>query len=659
MAADRNSEVPVTVIEDDMCRVGMKPVWGFGNQLFTYASAGSISFRDEPSGVPCPGAQVHEVKWATDMHNDYTRKLVNESHNIFMSLQQSHQPDTDGPGSSTKPHLLKVSRHYRSVIKACIMDLQNDTLESTMDEVQKNYYENQIQLLDMIELIWSLCEILFIDSAPGGMVLLQLLDWLKWHFTEGDKLAASVMRDEHPSDHDQYWPAVYCYLLQGRVEETRKLLSAHSQHNTETFRCIDELLRKMPIFKYFTGQSLAEFDLRWRHWQDECESRLDEQFFITDTNLELVCRILCGQMDAFKELQGFCEPWYHMLISMQFYQNPTVKVFELQHYAQESIDVCAGNALLAPLDSILLAALEFDIHQVIKESSTHLSNWWFVAHLTDLLHHCGQLELQKLNFGSNLREYLLLDYASSLMSHSSLWQIGADYFDHCPEFGRHYLQNYLEHIPLETEKKALKVYNACEKRGMHEQVISICKVMSMTALRNKRLGTALTWCLKCKDVSLATYLSQKFLDEYSEHGSFIDLDLIDNLGSTMLLSNRLTFLGKYREFHRLYEEGEFHEAARLLLSLLTAKLAHRKFWLTLLTDALPLLEADEVIFNSQQTYELMHCLTEIRLALKLDEKSGKKVAKSEEQDTSKLDIMKLALARNLARADILEGSIIS
>ena len=42
-----------------------------------------------------------------------------------------------------------------------------------------------------------------------------------------------------------------------------------------------------------------------------------------------------------------------------------------------------------------------------------------------------------------------------------------------------------------------------------------------------------------------------------------------------------------------------------------------RFWLTLLTDALPLLEADEVIFSSQQTYELLHCLEELHNSKKL------------------------------------------
>jgi len=45
----------------------------------------------------------------------------------------------------------------------------------------------------------------------------------------------------------------------------------------------------------------------------------------------------------------------------------------------------------------------------------------------------------------------------------------------------------------------------------------------------------------------------------------------------MLLSNRLTFLGKYREYHKLYEEKELFAAGNLLLSLLTSRLAPRQY----------------------------------------------------------------------------------
>ena len=75
-----------------------------------------------------------------------------------------------------------------------------------------------------------------------------------------------------------------------------------------------------------------------------------------------------------------------------------------------------GSAKLGHFDRVLLAALEFDVHAVIKESSECFGNWWFVAHLTDLLHHCGQLESHQITQGIGLREFLLLEYASSLMA---------------------------------------------------------------------------------------------------------------------------------------------------------------------------------------------------------------------------------------------------
>lgn len=54
-------------------------------------------------------------------------------------------------------------------------------------------------------------------------------------------------------------------------------------------------------------------------------------------------------------------------------------------------------------------------------------------------------------------------------SHLSLWQLGVDYFDYCPELGRVSLELHIERIPLNTEQKALKVLRICEQRQMTEQ----------------------------------------------------------------------------------------------------------------------------------------------------------------------------------------------
>ena len=631
-------------VADPQLRSGCHAVWGLGNQLFMFARK-----TEHSSSIPGTVPFIHHIKWNTEMHGPIPRKLLNEAHNIFLDLQK-HKPET-ASGSDRKPQIVKFSRRYRSVIKACVLEFQR-AVEECIDQNQRKKLEDQLQLYNMIELVWSLCEILFIERLPGGILLSQLLEWLRLHFTEADRKARAAISEEMAEDHELYWESVYTFVLHGRLDEARQLLMVHSMKDTSAFVSIDELLRKMPLFSRFTGQFLDEFEMKFRHWQDECRHRLEQGNFASNRHLQTVCRILCGEDSVFVEMKDLCETWYCMLVSRLLYQKPTANPMDLQYYAQFCIDVYGGNMAFQPWDHVMLAAMEFDLHQVIKESSSGSSDWWFVAHLTDLLHHSGQLESQRLTFGETLREFLLLEYASSLMSHESLWQVGASYLSYCPESGRAYLECYIEHIAIDTDMKARKVLKLCEQYELNDQVRSICKQMGMKAVNNGRLGTALSWGMRSKDVSFVTYLAERFLNEYTECGDFSNLDLVDNLGPSMLLSNKLTFLGKYREFHQLYEEGDQKTAAALLLSLLTSRLAPKQFWATLLADALPLLEVPEVIFNSQQTYELLHCLEEHTQARKLQDIPEK----VQETEKEKLDLLRIALARNLARAIVCEGN---
>ena len=113
----------------------------------------------------------------------------------------------------------------------------------------------------------------------------------------------------------------------------------------------------------------------------------------------------------------------------------------------------------------------------------------------------------------------------------------------------------------------------------------------------------------------------------------------------MVVSDRLTFLAKYREFHGMSTSGNlryvlslvqvaqsfalifvnicafFRNAAASLHSLVKFKVAPKYFWITLLIDALPFLAENvtetinsetSVFFSSEQTYDLMGCLHELQ-----------------------------------------------
>uniref|UniRef100_A0A3Q2H2Z1 Nuclear pore complex protein Nup85 n=1 Tax=Equus caballus TaxID=9796 RepID=A0A3Q2H2Z1_HORSE len=582
--------------------------WGPGEMLVC-----ETSFNKKEKSETVPGCPViYIIRKDVDVYSQILRKLFNESHGIFVGLQRIEEELT---GKSRKAQLVRVSKNYRSVIRACMEEMHQVAI-AAKDPACSRQFSSQVSILSAMELIWNLCEILFIEVAPAGPLLLHLLDWVRLHVCEVDNLLADVLGSENPRKHESFW--------------------------------------KLPG----TTQTLTELELKWQHWHEECERHLQDGTFASSPHLESLCKIMLGDEAALLEQKELLNNWYHFLVTRLLYSHPTVKPIDLHFYAQSSLDLfLGGESSPEPLDNILMAAFEFDIHQVIKECSIALSNWWFVAHLTDLLDHCKLLQSHNLYFGSNMREFLLLEYASGLFAHHSLWQLGVDYFDYCPELGRVSLELHIERIPLSTEQKALKVLRICEQRQMTEQVRSICKILAMKAVRNNRLGSALSWSIRAKDAAFATLVSDRFLRDYCERGCFSDLDLIDNLGPAMMLSDRLTFLGKYREFHRLYGEKRFVDAASLLLSLMTSQIAPRSFWMTLLTDALPLLEQKQVIFSAEQTYELMRCLEDLTSGRPVHGEPDAQRLQDDDIETTKVEMLRLALARNLARAIIKEGSL--
>ncbi|XP_069785475.1 nuclear pore complex protein Nup85 isoform X2 [Narcine bancroftii] len=650
---DSDSEAPITDIPgvDPGRPVGCE--WG-PTQMLIYPT--QYERADKQPGISPRMTHIQVVRRDKDIYSPILSKLFNESHGIFMTLQKVQQDC-----KTSKSQLIHISRNYRSVIRAYMEELHKSSVTAfDQDRVLSMEYEDQVSILSAMELIWNLCEILYVEAAQAGILIIFLLDWIKVHICQVDAMADQLLATENHAEHLYYWNVVTGYVLQGRMGEAQQLLAKKALVEpaaSPMYKCMINLMKKMPIFTSSSNQSLTEFELKWRHWQEECQRCLREGTFASNKDLLLICQILTGDEDALLEKKDLLSTWYHFLVSRLLYTHPSIKPTEIYQYAEVCLDhFIPPGSRPDPLDHILLAAFEFNIHQVLKDCCFILNNWWFVAHLTDLLDHCNLLQSHNLHFGLNLREFLILEYASGLFCHNSLWQLAVDYFDHCPEFGRVYLELHIERVPLDTERKALKVLRICEQRQMSEQVRSICKIMAMKAMRNNRLGSALSWSVRAKDSFFATLISDRLLEDYSIKGSFSDFDLISNLGSSMLLSDRLTFLGKYCEFHKLYGEMQFAEAAKLLLLLMTARIAPRSFWMTLLLDALPLMEQKEVIFSMEQTYELMHCLEDVTADEMERRKELQAVGADDDVEITKLGLLRLAFTRNLAKAIVHEGT---
>ncbi|GFU52910.1 nuclear pore complex protein Nup85 [Nephila pilipes] len=636
MAANHTENPGISILEihDEDLAHGIHATFSTKNGFIAYGVQ-----RGGKEKAHNPPRYLHEISPKAALYNDYVRKLVNESHSIFLSLNTRVQHMQD---ERRRIEIAKASQKYRCVLLACIEELHVATELSGDEELAELR-----QMFSDIELLWHLLQSLIIDTHSASRVLYKLLDWIKWHFVFAEKKREELIQLDEPSDHPDYWDTIVHFLLQGKIAPARSLLSMHMKSKREDFLSLDELLKKMPMYGVSSTISLNEFRIRWKHWQEECKTRLGRGEFSADINLETVCKILCGDQEALSDKSYLCENWYHLMISVLLYTDPCISFSALGDIARTYYNNVTSSSWNKSniVDSIILAAMELDIMSVINLACSFNDGWWFAVHIMDLFTHGTYIGTDsKDHSAKRLRTYLLRNYADTLMSHSSLWQIGVDYLDYC-DSNRELLELYLERIPLKTEAQARKLIYLAKKRSLDNLVKTIANVMTSKAMSHGKLGTALTWVMHSKDVRFADEIADRWLKDYASHQKIEGLEIFKNMGSCMLVSDKLTFVGKYCEFHKLYNEGDLKIASSLLVSLIASGLAPTNFQIIMLLDALPLLEAPEIIFSRKETYQLMKCLEDAIM------NQGNKDSLN---DSDRVNIIRLALVRNLARSFVIE-----
>ena len=601
--------------------------WGFGNQMTLFnTNLRNKSFKSKK------GSDLVNYKCVKQniYSNGISRSLLSESMSVFKSLQRI----STKLEPLSRNDLLKGSRRYRSVIHSCFFNLIKSSDQSS-DETNQSLSNMFCQM----EIVWNLCEILFIDTQSSPFRLSQLLVWVKWHFTKTIQLAKTVMDSETPSMDPNYWDVIMSYLLRGETENAELLLELHYNADRQEFTTLCHLIKKMPIIS--NNYLLHEFYLRWQSWREECEQALSEGIFDVNPKLLLIARLLVGDIEAFKSVTNLFESWYHLMVSYILFTDPLIKENSLSEYCRQVIAIYGTTT---PLDGVLMAAFNLDLTQVIVESNECFDdNWWFATHFVDLLYNSNQLDCHQIDFPSKFRDFFVVEYANSLMTFDGLWQFGIDYLCHCLDSGLHYIELNLQRIAITDETSAQKVIHFANKLGLNHMTRSICKVLSRKWLSRGRLGSALFWAIRSEDSSLTNHISDLFLIEYNKSGEFPDEDVLSNSGRFMLISDRLTFLAKYYEFHQFLKESQLQSAAQLLISLLVSNIAPKFFIIRLLMDSLPLLETQKTVFNSEQTSQLLASLEEMLSLGKNCKDLDIQYLKDRE------DILRLAMARNLAR----------
>lgn len=116
------------------------------------------------------------------------------------------------------------------------------------DDLSK--YESLITTFYTIEFLWHLCEILIIDPTSTNMVVGQLIEWIRFHYPQSERMAGEFLVGTgiDVDSHDQYWATVRGQIMQGQVEVARALLKLHTAADTVPFQVTEQILKTIPTY---------------------------------------------------------------------------------------------------------------------------------------------------------------------------------------------------------------------------------------------------------------------------------------------------------------------------------------------------------------------------------------------------------------------------
>ncbi|CAO1379036.1 unnamed protein product [Diamesa hyperborea] len=632
--------------------------------------------KDVPSKHANSGeVNVHHLSQYFILDDPILRSLVAESSTIYQKLQSVKE-------KATADVYLQSSRTYRSAIRSCLNKLQDEISNEPSGSRNIKQYENYVTIFYSIECMWHLCEFLLIDRHSTISVVPNLLEWTKFHFpTPGQNAGEMLINMERDIDvKGEYWPTVRGLILQGQIDIARGLLRLHSSSETATFQLADKDLDTMPVFSCHGGLSLQKFRSQWQYWATAVESKINSGLLATEPELEVIMKLITGDKRAWNKICKESECWYEYFAGFLYFTQPASKYFELGTFANNWLSQWAsskgahGYTNLKHLDRMILSVLENDMAEMIHGIQNLSDNKWFVTHLTDLLVHCDQLRITEENNSKAvvaLRESLVFDFGTMLMSRGSLWEIGLDYLESSSPEGIGAREMLLSRIPIKNEIQAMRVINVARKCGLSSVETEVCRVMVKKSLSHVQYGNALEWAIRSRDNVYVTNVANIFLQHYCNTGEMMCKDLLANVGAKMFLSPRLLFLIKYFDFHQFYRTRAFSQAAELLVNLLDSKIIPEFFWPSLLADTIPLLEHNEPIIPTKETYIILHHLEsdlvpffERQNKLKEERKNRKDEQPEKELNLMNgctddlVELLRLACARNLSRAMIIENTLI-
>lgn len=322
------------------------------------------------------------------------RGLLAESNSIFQELQQQSKV------IGLRPDFLKISQTYRSVVRNCLQKLQK-----SVESDPNHLYDDYITIFYSIECLWHLCEIFLIDSAPTSSAVSHLNDWIRFHFPEVEQRARELLLFGNQSDvpQNEYLRIVKLLVVQGHLDVAKAILQIYGrEHFNASLQMTEEILKAMPIYSASSGLSLQNWRSQWQYWVADAESKLRMGCFDSgsdsDNELKTIVELVTGNEKTWYELSKESTYWYEYFSGYLFYTQQNCTYYQLGAVAENWLQqwrLARGDSsvTLKHLDRVIFNIMQHDLHQVLRDIQNMCDQQWFATHFTDLLWHCGKLNV--------------------------------------------------------------------------------------------------------------------------------------------------------------------------------------------------------------------------------------------------------------------------
>ncbi|MCP9257880.1 putative RNA-binding protein EEED8.10 [Dirofilaria immitis] len=501
--------------------------------------------------------------------------LVHESHSIFSRAQHNAKLFT-----LTVSDVLSYSLQYRSIIR------------STLSTIPISEYEIK-ESLTTAELIWSLVEAIFIKTHDSSIVV-DLMTWARLclaHTPYIDEIS-NLLRSSKIKDSTSSIFGIIYFVLSGMFNNAVTFLETYGNLcDDNAVRCLAKVLSEVKMDLLNNENTALDFI----SVQEEVRNMCINGVFETNAEAEKVAMIIAGDIPTITSVSAQLDNWFELVPSYLLFVQPCATLPQLKDVVKDCLEIF-GISKCNGIDAVMCELFSLDALRALHRISTSSTNWWFPAHLADLLQKADERITSA--YGMDIRQHLIIEF----------WQVGFDYLRETGEEGLSHLELLIAEVPLDNETVATKLCALCDEVVFDQTRKDIARTMAYRLLRAERWGSALSWAIRSRDIEIVSIVADQIISRCAPD-QFSSITVVEHFTEVMLLSSSLIFLHRYYKFRKLLESNQKVKAAELLVELIVSDLMPRKFDVILLSDLISILsDEEEVIISKDGTEQLLEHL---------------------------------------------------